>query len=433
MRRFSLCLGLLVACGGTASLPSEVAAPAADDAAFTVSETPGWLLIGNALTPGDDRLSLTVDPPASVEEIYAYFDDGRAPVALVRDGVAFRLEADVSTLAPGPHRVVLAADRSDTGFAVRELVRSHPLYVVVSVDWDRANCSDDQLALHVNLHEAHSELKITHFIGPNTFTADLPPERKAELVAWAIGMREDWGDELGLHIHPFCHFVTTTDVACRTEPSFSDAKPDESGYSVYLSAYAEQELTTLLERADELFVEAGFGKPTSFRAGGWTAELHTLRALVNAGYLVDSSANNWARMEEWSDNADASLYAWNKEHWATIDDTSQPYYPSADDILSSAAPQLPILEVPDNGILVDYVLGEEMVEVFDKNLDPAGLAAPTVYQIGWHCNNFSTGYAQRIAMALGHVDQHRASTGQGPVVYVSISELVIVFPPTASP
>jgi hypothetical protein len=428
-----LSLSLLVAaaaCGGTAPVPAEVEAPRAEDPAFQLSAVPAWSLIGNALTPGNDRLSLEVVAPASVGEIHAYFDDGRPPIALHREGRTFSLAADVGDLAPGEHRIILAADRADVGFAAPSFVRSHPLYVVVSVDWDRSDTDDAALARHVTLHQAHDELKITHFIGPYLFTSPgMSDDRRAQLVAWAAAMRDDWGDELGVHIHPFCHFVDPTSVPCRTEPSSVYTTGDETGYSVLVASYTEQEFTTLLEESSRLFAAAGLGAPTSFRAGGWTAELHTLRALVNAGYRVDSSANNWTRMEEWSQREGAILYEWNMRTWATIGDTSQPYYPSATDMLSTEAPRLPLLEVPDNGILVDYVTADEMTEIFDANFDPAGLAVPTVYQIGFHANNFSAPYYDRMNAALAHADQYRASAGAGPVVYVNISELVTVFPP----
>ena len=86
-----------------------------------------------------------------------------------------------------------------------------------------------------------------------------------------------------------------------------------------------------------------------------------LSALAANGYVADTSANNWARMEEWDGQQNGVLYEWNSAHWSSINETSQPYYPNVDDILSDAPPTLPILEVPDNGILVDYVTGEEMV------------------------------------------------------------------------
>ena len=55
--------------------------------------------------------------------------------------------------------------------------------------------------------------------------------------------------------------------------------------------------------------------------------------------------------------------------WAPIGDTSQPYYPNMNDALSPTAPTLSLLEVPDNGIMVDYVSVEEMQDIFAANWD----------------------------------------------------------------
>jgi hypothetical protein len=201
---------------------------------------------------------------------------------------------------------------------------------------------------------------------------------------------------------------------------------DATGYTVQCSAYTDEEFTEMLLAADAIFEERGLGKPTSFRAGGWTAELGTLRALAAAGYLADGSANNWARLEEWQ--GQGTLYAWNMEHWASIGDTSQPYYPSEEDILASGEPSMPVLEVPDNGILVDYVSAEEMIEIFQANWDgESALGQPVVYSIGYHPPNFISAYRLRISQALDHVEQFLASHDAGPVVYATMSEMAQVW------
>ena len=52
-----------------------------------------------------------------------------------------------------------------------------------------------------------------------------------------------------------------------------------TGYTVVLSTYTEEELVTILAKADELFATWQLGKPTAFRAGGWAAEPNVLKAL----------------------------------------------------------------------------------------------------------------------------------------------------------
>src|SRR5205085_12120320 len=176
----------------------------------------------------------------------------------------------------------------------------------------------------------------------------------------------------------------TAGVTCRTSPSFAYATGDTTGYTVHLDSYTRPELDKLFAKANELFIANGLAAPTSFRAGGWTAETNVLAALGTAGHVVDSSGCNWSRLEEWQGHTGASLFDWNKTHWAPIDETSQPYYPAADDMLADRAPHLPILEVPDNGLLVYYVTCAEMIQMFRANFSGAALAEPTVYAIGHH-------------------------------------------------
>ena len=125
--------------------------------------------------------------------------------------------------------------------------------------------------------------------------------------------------------------------------------------------FSEDEFTALLNHSVEIFEQQGLGRPTSFRAGGWTADAKVLRALGRAGFIADTSANNWARMEEWKDQANGLLYQWNKENWSEIGDTSQPYYISEADIQKGGMPHIGLLEVPDNGALVDYITGQALL------------------------------------------------------------------------
>ena len=419
-------LALVSACREGVDLEPRAVPPVApqqNDPGFSVTGVRGWYLVGNDVTPGHDTLALRVAAPGDVRYVDLWLDGGKG-IRLVDTGDMFELQLDISNLSPGEHELLLAADGSDTGFARMTFVRSHPLYVVVSNDWDTADHGDDKLRLQEALHRDHPELRMTHFVGPYTFTdPSVSPGRRATLVGWVKNLRDTEGDEIGLHIHPYCNFVETAGIDCRHEPSFVYSRGDSSGYTVFCAAYSEEEFSRLVARADELFVEAGLGKPTSFRAGGWTADLGTLRALAANDYVADTSANNWARLEEWEGRQNGALYAWNKENWASINDTSQPYYPSEDDILVPGNPGLEVLEVPDNGILVDYVFEDEMIAIFEANWSGGPLGAPVAYSIGYHPTNFNDEYKDRIHGALSHVEQYLASRDSGPVVYATLSEL----------
>ncbi|MCX5742482.1 MAG: hypothetical protein NT062_08305 [Proteobacteria bacterium] len=419
MRLAALVLGLsLVGCaapGDDAPTTVPTRPGKADSSDFTVSGARGWYLAGDGLT-ADDRLALTITGPDRPVDLW--MDDhyvGRARGAF---------DVDLAGVAIGAHDVLLAEVGATVAFAEVEFQRSAPLYVVVSNDWDDPDNADPMLERQERLHARHPALKITHFVGPYTFTdPNVTPARAQRLVDWVTDMRDTHGDEIGLHVHPRCSFVEAAGLTCRTARSFAYANGDPTGYTVYLGSYTQPELETMFAKADELFVAHGLGKPTSFRAGGWTAELHVMKALEAAGHVADSSGCNWAKLEEWEHHAGASLFQWNAEHWAPIDATSQPYYPQTTDLLADAAPHMDILEVPDNGALVDYVSGDEMIGMFRENFPRgAALAHSTMYSIGYHPPNFSEAYFARIDQALTEIDRHLAVDGRGPVVYARMSD-----------
>jgi hypothetical protein len=206
-------------------------------------------------------------------------------------------------------------------------------------------------------------------LGPYTFTEpSVSKARQSYFANWMMRLSTTFQDEIGLHIHPFCNFVNTVPgVPCRTKPSDSYNQGDSTDYTVLSSAYSESEFLTLLRAADNLFIAHGLGKPTTFRTGSWAANAGTLKALAEDGFVADSSANNWARIEESQHDGNGMLYTWNHEHWKPINDLSQPYFPNTLNPAISENPSIPILEIPDNGSLVDYVTGDEMIELFNVN------------------------------------------------------------------
>ncbi len=422
-------LTLLAACPASQD-SGEVPAPTVPDGldgSAHIASFQAWYLVGNARTPGGDTLALVVDPPAGADGVELWIDGQHSGAWPAQPGQL--IDADLSALGAGEHELLLAASGEGQAFARLALQRSHPLYVLVTNDWDRSYKEDSWLERQEQLHANHPAMKMTHFVGPYTFTdPEVSAQHAADLVAWLLGMVADFDDEIGLHVHPYCNFVETTSVPCRHEPSFGYVE-DETGYTVELSSYSLEETEILLEQAKSLFDANGIGTPTSFRAGGWTAAIHTLEALANTGFVADTSAANWARLEEWEGIPDAGLYEWNQEHWATIDDTSQPYYPSQDDILLSEPPFVPILEVPDNGALVDYVDVYEIIEMFEANWPGgAALQQPTTYVTGYHPVSYDFINSVALEGGLDHIDQFLAADGTGPVVYETMSAMATVWP-----
>jgi subtilisin-like proprotein convertase family protein len=395
---------------------------------FRISGVKDWYLISNAITPGHDSLNVHVDVNGEAKSVQAVVD-GYPSQSLTKTDAAFDGTFDVSQLPPGIHTLSLTADSSQSPFANLHFRRSHPLYVLMTTDWDSSDSRDSVLHLHEILHIEHPGLKITHFFGPYTFTdPGVSPVRRATLADWLIRLRTAYQDEIGLHIHPFCNFVDTVPgVPCRFKPSDSYDKGDSTGYTVLSSAYRESEFLKLLRAADTLFSANGLGKSTAFRAGSWAANADVLKALAEDGFVADSSANNWARIEESRHDGNGMLYKWNRQHWEPITDISQPYYPNASNPATAGKPAIPILEIPDNGSLVDYVTGDEMIEIFNVNWHGTPLPSPGTFVFGFHPVSYSLGFHRRIEKTLSHIDSFLASNGEGPVVYETISRISSVF------
>lgn len=419
------------ACGEDGIGPPRRTPPSSTvpDSRFVIEGVPYWWLIGNALTPGQDTIAISVTAPPETQVVDVWVARGPGQ-RLTLDAATGKFvgDLDISEVEAGEHDIIIAADGSATGAGFVLFSRTHPLYFFVSTDWDFAEPGQVSLDYHDQIRTNHPDVKFTHFIGPYTFTdPNLSEARKAALAAWAIARRDQYNDEIGLHIHPWCHFVESAGLTCVTDQSTVNPT-DPSGYTIKLEAYGQANFETLLARADEIFVQRGMGKPVTFRAGGWTATIDTLKALANKGYIADTSANNWARMEEWI--GEGTLYTWNMTNWSMMGDTSQPYYPNTTDKQSGATPNVRILEVPDNGIMVDYVTRAEMVEIFGKVWGGPALTEPKTYMMGFHPSpNMTSGEYSRIDGILDHADLYRASLHLGPVVYARLKDMPVVFPP----
>ncbi|MGE0868921.1 MAG: hypothetical protein AB7P03_10170 [Kofleriaceae bacterium] len=432
MRALVISIGLfVVGCGGNDELPGphpeKPAAPTANDPAYTVHGIHNWYLVSTPATTADELMTIRVAGPDGTDYIDAYIAD-LPPVRLaLQSNGELGQQIDISAVPPGTHDVLLAANGSTTAFAKLSFKRTAPYYVLVTTDWDFSDPGDPANTYQDFLHSNHPHLVLTHFIGPYTFTDPaVSPERRAQLVTWALKQQDTFGDEIGLHIHPYCNFVTSAGLPCVTDQS-TVYTMDTTGYTIKLGAYNRQEFGVLLDHAKELFAAHGLPTPRTFRAGGWTATLDTLGALQDKGFVADTSALNWARIEEWEGD---EMYRWNKEQWASIGDTSQPYRPNQTQILSTDEPTLELLEVPDNGVMIDYVTLSEMNGLFDANWTGEPLSAPVTLMMGFHpaTPGFSQSEFERVNGFLSYADEHLAIRDLGPVVYITLGDVVAAFP-----
>ncbi|MFN0251833.1 MAG: hypothetical protein ACKV2T_33460 [Kofleriaceae bacterium] len=423
MRLWVIALGL-VACSDELVKPD---APGQNDPAYQVDGVGAFYVVPDPAATIDQTMTIFVTVPAGTDEVAGFIGDFGQRFSKQPNG-QFAAQFDLTDLVVGEHEVVLSANNSSTGFGTFSFKRSAPYYVLVTTDWDFADPGQQALIYHDHLHTNHPGMRITHFPGPYTFTdPSVTPARAGELVAWLNKQKTEYNDEIGLHIHPYCNFVESAGLTCITDQS-TVYTTDTSGYTIKLAAYGRENMRLLLEHAKTLFQQNGLPVPRTFRAGGWTASLETVAALDDAGFIADTSALNWKYIEgAWGDR---ELYRWNMENWAPINDTSQPYYPSESNVLASDDPTLDILEVPDNGVMIDYTTVAQLNGIFDANWSGEQiLEKPTTLMMGFHpAPGFSEAEFIRVNDFLKHADRFLASKRTGPVVYVTLEDVVRAFP-----
>jgi hypothetical protein len=429
MRTWTLALAMFAfGCNGgyPDPKPDRPNPPSTNDPAFTSRGLENWYLIGDGATPGEDQLTFIITAPPSTDFVDAYIP-GLPPQRMFEQDDGFALDLSIAEVGAGAHEVLFSANGSDDAFAKHTLNRSAAYYVLVTTDFDYSDPGDPALSFTDRLHMDHPSVIMTHFWAPYTYTdPELTEQRRAELNTWIKKQRDTYGDEIGLHIHPYCHFVLGALSECITDQS-TVYESDVSGYTIKLTAYGREPMAALLQHANTIFDQQGLGTPTTFRAGGWTADLNTLLALADTGYVADTSALNWKHIEEWQGK---ELYTWNMTNWAPIDDTSQPYYPSMTNALESQpGSNMTLLEVPDNGVMIDYVTTTQMRGIFDANWDGTPLAGPRTLMMGFHpAPGFSQSMYRRVDDFLTYADSYLAKRDLGPVVYIALRDVVKAFP-----
>lgn len=406
--------------------PDRPTAPTTNDPAFTSRGLESWYLVGDAATPGQNQLTFIITAPSGTDYVDAYIP-GLPPQRMQEQDDGFALDISIAPVEVGAHQILFSANGSDTAFAASTLNRSAAYYVLVSTDYDFSDPGNTVIGYMDRMHLDHPTMVITHFWAPYTYTDPMVTEtRRDELTTWIKKVHDTNHDEIALHIHPYCNFVEDAGVTCITDQS-TVYTSDTTGYTIKLSAYERGPMSTLLQHATTIFNARGLGTPTTFRAGGWTADINTLLALADNGYVADTSALNWKYIEEWQGK---ELYTWNMTHWGPITDTSQPYFPSTTDpLITQPGANVALLEVPDNGVMIDYVTSLEMNGIFDANWDGAPFATPKTLMMGFHPSvNFQQSQYRRVDDFLKYADMHLASTHLGPVVYISLSDVTKAFP-----
>ncbi|MBU2710800.1 hypothetical protein [Zooshikella harenae] len=236
---------------------------------------------------------------------------------------------------------------------------------IISVDWEGRILDEKNLEAMEAFREDYPHIGLLHFLNAAYYTkTNANPYKVTRKIKQVLRNN----DEHGLHIHAWRSLVEYANVTFRRSPNWSYPGPislnscytsGDCGANVPISAYTTDELKDIISVSKQILINNGFKQPVSFRAGGWMAEPNVITALSAEGFLFDSSATAPALLKgrRWSNR----LYNWLNGLWTTITPVSQPY------LIGPA--YSPLWEIPDNGILADYITGPEMLAVLKQNIE----------------------------------------------------------------
>lgn len=266
----------------------------------------------------------------------------------------------------------------------------------VTVDWEGLSLDDENLEAIREFRRKHPHIAMLHLLNPVYF---LQPGIDTAGTAAKIRSTLLPSDEHGLHLHGWKSLIERCGLPYRSEPSFSGipevCDSGDCGYSVSLEyAYSEYELATLVGCSAGLLVQQGFNRPRSFRAGGWQLGPKLAAALLNNGFVFDSSrtvpqlvANRWGET--------SNLMQMVKVLHADGAILDQPY-----ELLPG------LMEYPNNASLADYTDTDQLVEIF-KTLVANG---KTVMVLGFHQES-AFNYLNRLADAIPLMQQEADTAG----------------------
>lgn len=312
---------------------------------------------------------------------------------LVRAAPVLAVASALAACAPG------CAEDETTGSDVQHETEQGRLLLLVTVDWEGRDLRDDNLSAMERLRERFPGVKLVQFLNAAYFTK---PGAVAEDVAASIARALLPDDELGLHVHGWRSLFEASGVTFRSSPTFWDPEgvaqscfAADCGHEVPISAYASEELRSVLRFSNETLEAEGFGRPTSFRAGGWMADVSVRDALVAEGFLTENSAVPAEFLA--SEIGDLPLHGWVEELWKGTTSTSQPAPLPTDE-------HGHLLEIPDNGALADYMTAQEMIDVYEdvRALWEADPEKDAVLSIGFH-QETAARFLPRVEEALDHI------------------------------
>jgi hypothetical protein len=229
--------------------------------------------------------------------------------------------------------------------------------IFVSMDWEGRDLDPKNLEALRQFRIDYPGVAILQFLNGAYFTKENRDFEKVKNAMESVFLPID---ELGLHIHGWKSQFEACGIEFKNSPSFNHGGVVESkegediGHDIPISEYSVDDLVKVIQHSKKIFEKSGWGKPISFRAGGWDAKENVLDALEKEGFTSDHSGVPTIFLKD--KRVSNVLHDWLVPIWEGTEITTQPY-PIRDTLW----------EYPNNGCLADYMEGSDMLEVVKEN------------------------------------------------------------------
>ncbi len=360
------------------------------------------------------NLNLDLKAPLEIEKLNLYYVlDGQDSYHQITNinQLAAKSELNLGKISNGAHTFYIVAVQAGKTYrsATLKFRVSKPLFVAWTVDWEGYDVKDSVLEAFSSISQKYT-LPITQFFNPRIYIdPTVATFRRNQLTNWVKARASQNGDEIAMHMHMQYDMVRAAGVDPVSSPRWGTG---QDGYDVLSLNYNFDQFGQILKWGLQTFAAQGLPVPKGFRAGGWFANLDTLKAEAALGFTYDSSGR-----EEYTFGSKKIKGPWTLPH------TTQPYKPSTTNQNSSQpAPNLDLWEMPDNGNDSYWFSQKDLIDRFYANYTNPGheIANPTLVTYLSHPDWFYVDQP-KIEALFTEISKYAYSQDKGPVVFTTLS------------
>ncbi len=390
-----------------------------------------WILKEGNLSQRTVMYSVQLNQELSPESLVSYRVVGTNLRGLMdnQGGGKYQAAVKVSELPPGIYQLQASARQKDNQLKVIDsgytnFNVTYPLYVTWTQDWEGWDVPDVWLAELDSFAQRYG-IVMTHFFNPCIYSAECSAQTRApvttraradQLTLWAQNRAKVFNDEIGLHLHMFPGLAVSAGVT----PQYVTVPWLYGDSATY--AYSKEDMKTILTWSRRMFLDNGLPAPVSYRAGGWMLKEHTLAALEETGFLIDSSGRTAGGLDIYTQKMAGFPPPWN------LSPTQAPYRPNKDNMNLDAEPRMNIWEFPNNGADSIWYNEIELIRRFDLNYPNKGgvLETPQVLTYLSHPQFWAID-KYRVDKLFNYIGNYLYRDDNGPVYYTTLRDAYVYY------